>query len=76
MSYETQEEAEAVAKAVSPDNAKTPLGLVVETSTEGRTVITRIDCQRSLKTLLATLDDLLSSIQVAEKTLRVAARRV
>lgn len=72
LSYKSQEEAEAVARAVSPENAKAPPGLVVETSAEGRRVITRIECQRGLKTFRATLDDLLSSVRVAERTIKAA----
>lgn len=62
-------EAEAIAKAVSPDNLKTPQGLVVKTVREGSEVVTCVKCERKLESLIATLDDLLMAVQVAEKAI-------
>ncbi len=71
LRYITSEEAEAVAKAVSPDNYKAPPGLIVETRREGHVVFTRVKCSRGVESFLATLDDLLSSVQLAERTISV-----
>ncbi len=62
-------EAEAVAKAVSPDNLKTPPGLTVKTERRGSSVVTWVKCERKLESLIATLDDLLMAVQVAEKAI-------
>jgi tRNA threonylcarbamoyladenosine modification (KEOPS) complex Pcc1 subunit len=65
--YKSPREAEAVAKAVSPDNVKVPKGLTIKTIKRGHKVITLVKCQRNLERFIATIDDILMSIQVAEK---------
>jgi len=72
LSYKNEREAEAVAKAVSPDNVEVPLGLLVKTVRRGSEVFTTVECQTRLETFIATLDDLLSCVSVAEKTFSVA----
>ncbi|MEM1563123.1 MAG: KEOPS complex subunit Pcc1 [Candidatus Bathyarchaeia archaeon] len=74
ISYDDVESAETVAKAVSPDNFKTPPGLSVKTSREEKSVVTRIRCRRKLQTFIATIDDLLFAISLAEKTLKTARK--
>jgi len=67
--YRNQREAKAVSEAVSPDNAKTPENLSVETSAVANSVVTSIEYGGSnLMTFLSTIDDLLSCVSVAEKT--------
>ena len=72
--YKNEREAEAVAKAVSPDNVEVPQGLFIETVQKGFEVITKVKYQNRLQTLIATLDDLLACISVAEKTFKVAKK--
>lgn len=69
LSYKTLREAEAVANAVSPDNVRVPEGLSVKTMRQGKTVLTNIKCESRLQTFVATIDDLLSAVSVAERTL-------
>lgn len=75
LSYANEKEAEAVAKAVSPDNVQTPKGLTVQTFRKGCKVVTHVRCEMRLQTFLATLDDLLRCVSVAEKTLSVAKEK-
>ena len=72
LSYRNEREAEAVANAVSPDNVEVPPGLQIETLRNSSDVLTKIDCQTRLQTLIATIDDLLACVSVAEKTFKVA----
>lgn len=72
--YDNGETAKAVAEAISPDNFKTPAGLHVKTEKENNLVSTYIKCKKGLKTLIATIDDLLFSISTAEKTLKAAKK--
>ena len=72
LSYKNEREAEAVAKAVSPDNVEVPPGLFVKTVRRGPKVFTTVECQTKLQTFIATLDDLLSCVSVAEKAFSVA----
>jgi len=64
--------AEAVAVSISPDNRDAPGGLKVETKAVERSVITRIECKGRYETFLATLDDVLISIQTAQRSLEAA----
>jgi len=72
LSYKNEREAESVAKAVSPDNVKVPPGLFVKTTRRGDKVFTTIECQTKLETFMATIDDLLSCVSIAEKAFSVA----
>jgi len=74
LDYEEAEIAEAVAKAVSPDNFKTPQGLSIKTTWRKEKVLTKIKCKRKPSTFIATIDDLLFCISTAEKTLRIAKK--
>lgn len=74
LSYKNEREAEAVAKAVSPDNVKVPPGLFVKTTRRGPKVLTTIECETKLETFIATIDDLLSCVSVAEKAFSVAKK--
>jgi len=69
IKYEDIKKAEAVAKAISPDNLKTPSGLSVKTTRKLNKVLTQIKCPEKLPTFIATIDDLLFCISIAEKTL-------
>jgi hypothetical protein len=70
LEYADAKTAEAIAKAVSPDNFKTPAGLQIKTSQEGNRVITEINCDGKLATFTATIDDLLFSASTAEKAVQ------
>jgi len=62
--------AKILVDSVSPDNTPTPKGLKVKTWCKGKNVLTYIECRKSFETFLSTLDDILASFQLAEKTLR------
>ena len=74
ISYDSVESAKAVTEAISPDNFKVPTGLSIRTEREGNNVVTRIKCRRRLQTFIATIDDLLFAISLAEKTLKTARK--
>ena len=75
LEYDDEKTAEAVARAVSPDNFKTPIGLAVRTIRKNNTVVTEIKAEEKIATFIATIDDLLSSISVAEKALKAVQQR-
>lgn len=60
----------AIARALGPDNLRLPKGLRVETRAVGRKVVSGVECEGRIETLLATLDDLLACTQTAENMLR------
>lgn len=69
LSYETDKQARAVVDAVSPDNVKVPEGLTIKTVKQGRNVLTRIKSRSSMLTFIATIDDLLAAVSVAERSI-------
>lgn len=75
LSYRTVREAEAVVRAVSPDNVIVPAGLSVKTERRGRRVVTKVVCETRLETFAATLDDFLSAVSVAERALSAVGNR-
>ena len=74
LEYADAKDAEAIAKAVSPDNFKVPSGLWIETTGRGNKVVTFIKCNRKISTFIATIDDLLFCVSVAEKTVLAAKK--
>jgi tRNA threonylcarbamoyladenosine modification (KEOPS) complex Pcc1 subunit len=74
LEYDLEKTARAVARAVSPDNFKTPRGLSVRTTLGGKKVVTHIAWHGELPTLMATIDDLLSCVSTAERTLHAAKK--
>jgi hypothetical protein len=74
LEYDDVRLAEAVAKAVSPDNLKTPAGLSIKTSWQSTRVITCINYRGKLATFIATIDDLLFCASTAEKALQTARK--
>ncbi len=74
LCYKSVKEAEAVAHAVSPDNVKVPSGLLIQTTKRGKKVLTQITCETKLETFMATIDDLLCAISVAERTVSAVRR--
>lgn len=74
LEYENEEVASAIANAVSPDNFRTPKGLTVSTTYKGLNVVTKVECDGKLETLISTLDDLLFCVSVAERSLSVVRK--
>ena len=75
LSYRNAKEAEAIAQAVSPDNVKGPHGLFIKTTVCGSRVSTKILCRKQFGTFISTIDDLLSAVSVAEKSLLAVKKR-
>ena len=69
VSFSNPREAEAVSKALQPDDAETPSYLKVSTVSKGRRIESNIICEGRLETLISTIDDILGSIVMVKKTL-------
>jgi hypothetical protein len=67
LTYKAVREAEAVASAVAPDNVEVPHGLFVKTTRQKNKVFTQVECKTRLQTFIATIDDLLACVSIAEK---------
>ena len=72
LEYDNIKVAEAIARAVSPDNFRTPKGLSIRTVRKANKVITKLDHNGKFLTFIATIDDLLFCVSTAEKVLHTA----
>jgi hypothetical protein len=70
LRYKNAKTAQAIANAISPDNLKVPSGMAVKTSNLRKIVQTKIEFDGAFSTFVATIDDLLSSVSTAEKTVQ------
>lgn len=66
----TEREAAALVAAVTPDNENAPKGLRVKSVQVGVMVRTRVVTTMGVKTILATLNDLLACIQAAQSVVK------
>ena len=74
IEYGDPRTADAIAKAVSPDNFKIPKELSIKTITKGSNVLTQVKAEGRLATFIATIDDLLFCVATAEKTLHTVTK--
>ncbi len=54
---------------------KIPEGLTIKTMKQGRIVLSHIICRSSMLTFIATIDDLLSAVSVAERSISTVKSR-
>jgi phosphoserine phosphatase len=71
FSYSSNKMADAIMRSISPDNLKTPFGLIVKARRDGERVKVKIVTVKGVETLLSTINDLLSCIQTAEGVLNI-----
>jgi tRNA threonylcarbamoyladenosine modification (KEOPS) complex Pcc1 subunit len=76
LEYKDLKTASAIANAVSPDNFSAPSNLFIKTSIQKNQVFTEIRTEENLSTLIATIDDLLSCISTAEKTIHIILEKL
>jgi hypothetical protein len=74
LEYGDEKTAQAVADAISPDNFKVPVGLAIKTMRKENKVVTEMNSKEKIAMFIATIDDLLSSVSVAERTLNAIQR--
>lgn len=74
--YGDERTAHAVQAAVSPDNFQAPRGIVVEAEAAGPELRLSVASSSGMGSLIATVDDLLSCVQAAERALRGIRGRV
>ena len=67
--YKDPETATSIREATTPDNQGSPPGVTIHTTTEGTTLHITVTAT-GITTLIATVDDLLSCIQAAERALQ------
>ncbi len=70
LHYDEAIVAESIRDAINPENQETQIGTIVETNLNGSTLIINVKSDRSMGTIIATIDDLLSCIQAAERAIK------
>lgn len=68
LNFESEEEATRTLLAISPDNSPLPEGLEIECSLDNQQVNITIHSSRSLESLAATLEDVMSAIDLSLRT--------
>jgi hypothetical protein len=67
--YESNSVSKAIAAALRPDNLRAPRSIKISTRAHGGKVLTTLEMDGRMETLLATLDDLLACTSTAESVL-------
>lgn len=67
--YEDELISKAISQSVEPDNIDSPEGVSIKTYRDGGKVITEVELDDRIETLIATLEDLLSCVSTAEKVI-------
>lgn len=68
LDFKSEEEARRTLSAISPDNSPLPEGLEIECSRINQKVNVSIHSSRSLESLAATLEDIMSAIDLSLRT--------
>lgn len=63
-------EAKEVLQAISPDNFPLPPGLEIVSSVKDELLMIEINCSRGVKSLGATVEDLMSAIDLSLRTMQ------
>ncbi len=70
LPYKDPETAESIREATAPDNQEAPPGVTIDSTLRNATLHITVTSTAGMATLIATVDDLLSCIQAAEKALQ------
>jgi len=71
IDYKNEEIANSIVNALLPDDRNAPPTLKLKTWSKGTKLNSEIECKGRFETFMATIDDMLASIQVAEKNLEI-----
>lgn len=70
LPYKDPETAASIREATAPDNQEAPPGVTIDSTLRNTTLHITVTSTAGMATLIATVDDLLSCIQAAEKALK------
>ncbi|MFW9973715.1 MAG: KEOPS complex subunit Pcc1 [Candidatus Thorarchaeota archaeon] len=65
LQFQSEEEARRTLSAISPDNTPLPEGLLIECLLDNRELTITVKSSRSLDSLAATLEDIMSAIDLS-----------
>ena len=68
LDFQSSAVAKRTLEAINPDNKPLPKGLVIDCSVEGTKLAITIHCKRGIDSLGATLEDIMSAIDLSLRT--------
>jgi hypothetical protein len=68
LDFQSSNVAKRVLEAIKPDNSPLPKGLTIDCSVKGTKLLIAIHCERSIDSLGATLEDIMSAIDLSLRT--------
>jgi tRNA threonylcarbamoyladenosine modification (KEOPS) complex Pcc1 subunit len=68
LEFPSSEVAKSVLDAISPDNSPLPPGLTINCVAKKACLIIEIQCERSIESLGATIEDIMSAIDLSLRT--------
>ena len=68
LDFQSSDVAKQILEAISPDNTPLPKGLTIDCSVKGTKLLITIQCERSISSLGATLEDIMSAIDLSLRT--------
>ena len=60
LTFKDEKEAEIITKSLEQDNRPLPRGLTLKMVRDGKVILFEIRCERRVRSLLTTIDDILS----------------
>ena len=68
LTFESHNHAIRVLDAIAPDNYPLPTGIMIDTHVNGSILLILIECERGIDSLRATLEDIMSAIDLSIRT--------
>ncbi|MDH4214201.1 MAG: KEOPS complex subunit Pcc1 [Candidatus Odinarchaeota archaeon] len=68
IEFQSPEIAKRVLEAISPDNSPLPVGLTISCRVSDVSLFVKVQCERSIESLGATLEDIMSAIDLSIRT--------
>jgi tRNA threonylcarbamoyladenosine modification (KEOPS) complex Pcc1 subunit len=68
LDFQSSDVAKRILEAIKPDNSPLPKGLTIDCSVKGTKLLITIQCKRSIDSLGATLEDIMSAIDLSLRT--------
>ena len=70
LEFDDNLQATRVLDAVAPDNSPLPSGIAITTKIIENKLVIHIDCERSIDSLRATVEDIMSAIDLSVRTIQ------
>ncbi|TFG98680.1 hypothetical protein E4H12_05355 [Candidatus Thorarchaeota archaeon] len=68
LDFQSSDVAKRILEAITPDNTPLPSGLTIDCSVKETKLLITIQCERSISSLGATLEDIMSAIDLSLRT--------